>query len=96
MKDGRVPASSGCLPPPTASPQIQYCPHPRNPAMSPHMILQAPVTLTSSVENRGQNFNMSTKKIKENEMNKTNYNNYLFKGKMGGGRIHTNTLSTVQ
>ena len=35
----------------------------RNPAMSPHTGLQAPVTLNRSVEDRGHNFNMGTKKI---------------------------------
>ena len=36
--------------------------NPRNPAMSPHTRLQAPVTLTRSEDDR-QDFNMGTKKI---------------------------------
>ena len=50
--EGWVPGSSG------GGFHFHYRQTPRNPAMCPHTRRQAPVTLTGSVEDRGQNFNI--------------------------------------
>ena len=65
--------------------------------MSPHTRLQAPVTLTRSMEDRGQNFNMGTKKKRKEKsknerkkkMNKTN-DIACLRGE--GKKIQTNTF----